>query len=63
MRIAVIGAGYVGLVSGACLSDFGHFVICLDKDTEKINKLNNGEVTIFEPGLEELVKKTFLQKG
>jgi UDPglucose 6-dehydrogenase len=57
MRIAMIGTGYVGLVSGACFSDFGHDVICVDKDTGKIEQLNRGEVPIFEPGLEALIAK------
>jgi len=55
MRIAVIGTGYVGLVSGACLADFGHHVTCIDKDTGKIAALARGEIPIFEPGLNELV--------
>ncbi len=57
MRIAMIGTGYVGLVSGACFSDFGHDVICVDKDVAKIDRLNRGEVPIFEPGLEALIAK------
>ena len=57
MRIAMIGTGYVGLVSGACFSDFGHDVICVDKDAGKIERLNRGEVPIFEPGLEALIAK------
>jgi len=57
MRIAMIGTGYVGLVSGACFSDFGHDVICVDKDAGKIEQLNRGEVPIFEPGLEALIAK------
>ena len=55
MRIVVIGSGYVGLVSGACFADFGHDVICVDKDQDKIDRLNAGKIPIFEPGLEELV--------
>ena len=55
MRVAMIGTGYVGLVSGACFADFGHDVICVDKDAAKIAALARGEVTIFEPGLPELV--------
>src|SRR4030088_3049434 len=55
MRIAMIGAGYVGLVSGACFSDFGHQVICIDKDEERIAALRSGEIPIHEPGLTDLV--------
>jgi UDPglucose 6-dehydrogenase len=57
MRIAMIGCGYVGLVSGACLADFGHRVVCVDKDKAKIEALRRGEVPIFEPGLNDLVHK------
>lgn len=57
MKIAMIGTGYVGLVSGVCFSDFGHEVICVDKDPGKIEMLNRGEVPIFEPGLDELMAK------
>ena len=57
MRIAMIGTGYVGLVSGVCFSDFGHDVICVDKDPAKIEMLNRGEVPIYEPGLEQLMEK------
>jgi len=56
MRIAIIGAGYVGLVSGACLADFGHQVVCVDKDATKIGALNSGEMPIYEPGLEDIVR-------
>ena len=55
MRIVVIGSGYVGLVSGACFADFGHDVICVDKDAGKIDRLNAGKIPIFEPGLDALV--------
>ena len=55
MRITMIGSGYVGLVSGACLADFGHEVVCVDKDENKIASLRNGQIPIFEPGLESLV--------
>src|SRR5829696_5912370 len=57
MRVAMIGSGYVGLVSGACFADFGHTVCCVDKDPRKIEALNRGEMPIFEPGLPELVAK------
>ena len=57
MKIAMIGTGYVGLVSGVCFSDFGHEVICVDKDPGKIERLRAGEVPIFEPGLEVLMAK------
>jgi UDPglucose 6-dehydrogenase len=56
MRIAMIGTGYVGLVSGACFADFGHHVTCVDKDADKIDGLNAGRMPIWEPGLESLVK-------
>ena len=55
MRIAMIGTGYVGLVSGACLSEFGHDVVCIDKDKAKIEALRAGKIPIFEPGLDEVV--------
>ncbi len=57
MRIAMIGTGYVGLVSGVCFSDFGHEVVCIDKNADKIDRLNRGEVPIYEPGLDELMAR------
>ena len=62
MKICMIGTGYVGLVSGTCFADIGNQVYCVDKDLEKINKLNAGISPIFEPGLNELIKKNFLAK-
>jgi UDPglucose 6-dehydrogenase len=56
MRVAMIGSGYVGLVSGACIADFGHDVICVDRDAAKIESLRKGEIPIFEPGLQDLVR-------
>ncbi|MBF9153015.1 UDP-glucose dehydrogenase family protein [Novosphingobium jiangmenense] len=55
MKIAMVGSGYVGLVSGACFADFGHEVVCIDKDESKIERLRNGVMPIYEPGLAELV--------
>src|SRR4029453_7598531 len=55
MRIAMIGSGYVGLVSGACFAQFGHDVICIDKEEGKIARLHKGEMPIYEPGLDKLV--------
>ena len=63
MRIAVIGAGYVGLVSGTCFADLGNTVYCVDKNKIKIDLLNNGEIPIYEPGLDEIVKKNYLSKN
>ena len=51
MRVTMIGAGYVGLVSGARFADFGHQVVCVEKDAKKVEALNRGEIPIFEPGL------------
>jgi UDPglucose 6-dehydrogenase len=58
MKIAVIGSGYVGLVSGACLSEFGHQVICIDTDAGKIQRLKAGQIPIYEPGLDDLVQRS-----
>jgi UDPglucose 6-dehydrogenase len=57
MRVAMIGAGYVGLVSGACFADFGHEVTCVENDAGKLARLSRGEMPIFEPGLDELVER------
>jgi UDPglucose 6-dehydrogenase len=61
MRIAVIGTGYVGLVSGACIADFGHELTCVDKDGTKISALNSGEIPIYEPGLKDIVQSNVRQ--
>ncbi len=60
MKLCMIGTGYVGLVSGTCFADIGNQVICVDKDKNKIDKLNSGISPIYEPGLDELIKKTIL---
>ena len=57
MKITVIGTGYVGLVTGACLADAGNNVFCLDLDQQKIQQLNEGRIPIFEPGLEPIVRR------
>tara|TARA_Y100001970_G_scaffold258584_1_gene338638 strand:- start:2791 stop:4089 length:1299 start_codon:yes stop_codon:yes gene_type:complete len=62
MKLCVIGTGYVGLVSGVCFSDLGNIVYCVDKDKNKISLLNNGKVPIYEPGLEEILKRNFKAK-
>ena len=56
MKLCIVGTGYVGLVSGTCFADMGHTVFCVDKDKNKIDKLNSGKSPIFEPGLDELIK-------
>ena len=62
MKLCMIGTGYVGLVSGVCFSDLGNTVYCVDNDINKINSLNKGLVPIYEPGLEEILKKNYKQK-
>ena len=61
MKLCIIGTGYVGLVSGVCFSDVGNIVYCVDKDKKKIDELNKGNVPIYEPGLEEILKKNYKQ--
>src|SRR6266446_9516266 len=61
MQVTIIGTGYVGLVSGACIADFGHQVTCVDKDSTKISTLNAGEIPIFEPGLGDVVRSNLKQ--
>lgn len=62
MKVAVIGTGYVGLVTGVCLADAGHTVICVDNNTAKINELRAGRTPIFEPGLEQVLQRTIAKK-
>ena len=62
MKLCMIGTGYVGLVSGVCFSDLGNTVYCVDKDKSKINLLNKGIIPIYEPGLEEILKRNYKQK-
>ena len=57
MKIAVVGTGYVGLVTGTCFAETGNTVTCIDIDHEKVSKLKNGKITIYEPGLEQLFER------
>ena len=59
MKICMIGTGYVGLVSGTCFADLGNNVYCVDKNKNKIDMLNSSNIPIYEPGLEELIKKNY----
>src|SRR6188768_63415 len=61
MKIAVVGTGYVGLVTGTCFSETGNTVTCIDIDKEKVKKLQNGKITIYEPGLEQLFERNIKQ--
>jgi len=61
MRVCMIGTGYVGLVTGACLAEMGNHVWCVDVDQDKIARLNAGEVPIYEPGLEDIIKRNVSQ--
>src|SRR5918992_556012 len=63
MNVAIVGTGYVGLVTGACLADFGNRVTCVDADAAKIDRLRNLELPFFEPGLPELVQVVFITVG
>ena len=62
MNICIVGTGYVGLVTGACFADLGNRVICVDKDRDKVNGLKKGNMPIFEPGLEEMVRRNASKK-
>ena len=61
MKIAVVGTGYVGLVTGTCFAETGNHVTCIDIDEEKVNSLNNGKITIYEPGLEVIFERNIKQ--
>ena len=57
MRIGVLGAGYVGLITGACLADMGHYVVCIDIDKQKVDAINNKKTPFYEKGLSDLLKR------
>ena len=59
MKLAVVGTGYVGLVTGACFAEMGNHVVCVDVDREKLARLHRGEIPIYEPGLEQIVQRNF----
>ena len=63
MKVCVIGTGYVGLVTGVCLAELGHNVICIDKDEQKVKMLISGKSPIYEDGLEELIKSNLNKKN
>jgi UDPglucose 6-dehydrogenase len=63
MKIAVVGTGYVGLVTGTCFADSGNEVICIDKDATKIQMLQSGKIPIYEPGLQEMVVRNSRDQG
>ena len=62
MKITVVGTGYVGLVTGTCLAETGNHVCCVDIDEKKVNKLRNGQITIYEPGLEKLFERNLKEE-